>query len=142
MLEATAQDSERIDYEVRRVAAAFGMLHWEINDWGGLWMISGIGERGAQVRCGIIASDARCMGIRVGNDSGDECEIYEKAPTLWVCRLNPMFNEVMARGLYRLGFDNKFVLDELNYPLSQHERAELRLTMPQKFWPTEWSTTG
>ncbi len=43
----------------------------------------------------------------------------------------------MARGLYRLGFDEPAILAQLPQ-LSAHEKLELRLSMPREFWPQRW----
>lgn len=47
-------------------------------------------------------------------------------------------DKLLARGLYRLGFEDEDVLAKLNHPLSSHEKMELRLSLPREFWPKMW----
>lgn len=136
--ESEPKDREQLDWEVRRVAAAFGVRDWETQDWGHLWMIKGAARTGDCVNYGVNALTGRWMGVRVGNNTGQECEVYEKVAALWMCRPHPQFNPQMARGLYCLGFEDQSVWAELNHPLTAHEQLELRLSMPSHFWPAQW----
>ena len=51
---------------------------------------------------------------------------------------NSVYNEQMARGLYRLGIEDEEVLGRLNCPLTFHEQLELRHSMLREFWPAKW----
>ncbi|BCM94164.1 hypothetical protein IAD21_06067 [Abditibacteriota bacterium] len=137
-MEPELRDDKQIEREVCRVAVAFGVTEWETQKWGHIWMMKGIGEANAWVNYGVNALTGRWIGVRVGSNVGKECEVYEKAPTIWVCRPHPLFNELMVHGLYRLGFTDQAVLAELNYPLTTHEQIELRLSVPYQFWPPIW----
>jgi hypothetical protein len=44
---------------------------------------------------------------------------------------------LMARGLYRLGFEDEAISSQLP-PLTNHEKLELRVSMPREFWPRTW----
>lgn len=43
----------------------------------------------------------------------------------------------LVRGLYCLGFEDS-VINIVNYPLTSHEKLELRLSLPREFWPQKW----
>ncbi len=44
----------------------------------------------------------------------------------------------LARGLYCLGFEDESILSQLP-KLTAHEKLGLRLSMPREFWPKKWS---
>lgn len=48
-----------------------------------------------------------------------------------------IFGELMARGLFCLGFDDADILAQLPQ-LTEHEKLELRLSLPKEFWPPQW----
>ncbi|RYZ80870.1 MAG: hypothetical protein EOP04_25050 [Proteobacteria bacterium] len=52
--------------------------------------------------------------------------------------VQPQHYEIMARALYRLGVEDEAELTKLEWPLSAHEKSELRLSLPREFWPQKW----
>ncbi len=70
---------------------------------------------------------------------GGEDERYCFGRSNFLCpHIDSRYNEIMARGLYCLGFEDENILAELNHPLTSHEQLELRLSMPREFWPQKW----
>ena len=132
--------NQQIEREARRVAAAFGIESFEIRDEE---VVAYVGLSSATQVCWNIDSRTNSFFyIEVGERG---CEVNfapnwskPNAPEEWRFYPNPAFHEVMARGLYRLGFEDEGVLAELNHPLSAHEKLELRLSMPRELWPKTW----
>ncbi|RYX80816.1 hypothetical protein EON83_26840 [bacterium] len=131
--------SEDIKREARRVAAAFGVENWAIsiehhgfgfehqNETSNLCHYVRIREDGVWIFILISDSETYSNGCRVSWHMDQ-----------WLCTLAnvPVHNEVMGRGLYRLGFDNEAILSQLS--LTAHEKLELRLSTPREFWPNQW----
>jgi hypothetical protein len=51
--------------------------------------------------------------------------------------LSGKYNELAARGLCRLGFDDEDILRQLP-GITAHEQLELRRSMPREFWLQKW----
>lgn len=144
--------SEQIEREAQRVAAAFGVDKWEVTwcyEW---WEFIGVGYGQELVRWTIEISSACWIGSEVGPKEVEvsdrelwqhhrsSCQIVRDSdePDVWECNPLMPFNKLMARAFYRLGFENEDVLAQLNYPLTAHEKLELRLSIPREFWPKTW----
>ena len=127
--------------EARRVAAAFGVREW--NTDGDSFSIRGVGEAGLVVVCGIDSDTAKFVGVQINGPDRKISHLYDDSrflqpsattQPLWNCSFSPTTAYSMARGLYRLGFEDESILSQLP-SLSAHEQMELRLSMPREFWP-------
>lgn len=130
--------SEKVEWEARRVAAAFGVEEWE--------QVSAASEaegkylryRGEDIEWQIDIMDGDVFSIEAGDAQENYCHLFNY-PDYWV--IDPsdaQQNERMMRGLYRLGIEDADVLAELNHSLTSHEKLELRLSLPGEFWPKTW----
>lgn len=129
--------SEQVEWEARRVAAAFGVKTFEVVLTE--WMRNYWGEAGnTRISWDIDARTNTFFSIQVGT-GGCEVNFDLDAPKEgWWFFPNPIFHDLMARGLYRLGFEDEGVMRELKHPLTAHEKLELRLSLPREFWPKTW----
>jgi hypothetical protein len=134
--------SEQIEWEARRVVAAFALETFWVDDEEHNNR-DYIGERQEiLVLWTIELESARFIHITVDKD-GDQSSLLEVWPMgqekQWdvypLCHAH--LDEIMARGLYRLGFEDEGVSSQLPH-LSAHEKIELRKTMPCGFWPKIW----
>ena len=120
---------ERIERETRRVAAAFSAQEFCFND-GYMAQVEGatlmwfIDEETAQVDNILLVSP------------GDSIGLVWDVPSAFDYRFS-RHGTMLARGLYRLGFQDKNVLRRMPV-LTAHEKLELRLSMPREFWPQTW----
>lgn len=135
--------SERIEWQTRRVAAAFGVKEWgqvteEVEH--GVTAFTGlIGEQ--KVTWAIMDRTGLYAGVGVTNFDSDDSyvSVVQNNEGAWYTGLSSnRHNELMVRGLYRLGFEDEGVLAELNHPLTAHEKLELRFSLPREFWPQRW----
>ena len=131
---------ERVEWEARRVAAAFGVQEWDeaVEGFGDLLVSSCRGD--FEVRC-CIDRQGRLFDLHIENVLAPTtlyCDV-EFQPQLYCvpCFGNPSYNELMVRGLYLLGFEDPALISELP-ELSAHEKLELRLSLPHEFWPKKW----
>ena len=128
---------EQIEWEVRHVAAAFGVEAWEKAklDEGCLTLDS------AEFSC-VVSLSRNCV-IAFCTHTGDSyCDIHTRGLEsalfeLLECRSSSTCISRMARGLYRFGFKDESVLSQLP-ELTDHEKLELRRSMPREFWPQKW----
>lgn len=132
---------EKVEWEARRVAAAFGLGEWNEDVW---YMHSHdslfSGTRGELEVSWRISPQAVAVHLRVGHGQFEDCIVTwrEFAWKLTASRLHQSYNEFMVRGLYCLGIEDEEVFSELNPSLSFHEKLELRLSLPREFWPAKW----
>lgn len=147
--------SEQIEYECRRIAAAFGVKEWHLTEGerpflryeGRFYQSDNVWE---WVTWELNPIDGALFSLEIG-DYGGWCRVYDlllvseeyralhpDKDKYWMLNYNPHFQERLARGLYRLGFEDKDVLAELDRPFSAHEQMELRLPMPRELWPQKW----
>lgn len=91
-----------------------------------------IEREGAQL-CGITvgADEATCLELVFVESKGWRFENYAMG------EVDPVYSQMMARGLYRLGFEDQSVWSQLPF-LCAHEKLELRLSLPREFWPKPW----
>jgi hypothetical protein len=128
-----------LEWEVRRIAAAFGVGEFQSREED--WLITSVGKADTtQILWSIDARINAFFYIEVGENG---CEVdshttWPQGDEQWRFYPQPEFHELMARGLYCLGFEDEGVLAKLNYPLTAHEKLELRLAMPREFWPKMW----
>lgn len=137
--------SERIEWEAKRIAAAFGVEDFtalrghatltnfyasegEVSLW---WSLDSRREQKMLRVLDIKRGNQRCQ-VSVTNILGRLGETDK-----WVLFDQGVFREEMARWLYRLGFEDESILSRLP-ALSMHEKMELRLSMPRKLWPQKW----
>lgn len=139
------ESSTNIAWEAARVAAAFGVGVCVISDHTDFWSLGNWlndTDNGAdhfEVQIDKMTGNMERLSV-----GGYECCVVRRydmgnpgsAFVVWTSHLNP-YNELMARGLYRLGFEDPAILAQLP-PLSAHEKLELRLSMPREFWPKTW----
>ncbi len=131
--------SEQIEFEARRVAAAFGIekfsqrfivdaFYYKAN-LGLLWFAWHIhGLTGHLTQIDVGQGRPSCI-VAVKEGGPGECHPHYSRPEC---------NERMVRGLYCLGIEDEVALAPLNYQLTAHEKLELRLSMPREFWPRKW----
>jgi hypothetical protein len=141
MLDNIEQMAERgtIEWEARRVAAAFGVEEWEETERKGFLdkqilfhVFNGPAKNDDEI-CWEISETGRLYAIFV---SGIRVVWYTSGVDIYLLE-NPTGAELMARGLYRLGFEDESVWSQLPQ-LSAHEKIELRLSLPREFWPKKW----
>jgi hypothetical protein len=131
---------ERMDEEARRVAAAFGLETLELVDEDRNRDYRG--ELGPTLIQWTVDSDTIAFShIAIGwNVDASLLEVWPVGQERqWDLTPSPLhqFNDLMVRGLYCLGFEDEGVLSQLP-PLSNHEKLELRLSLPREFWPQKW----
>ena len=136
--------NEKIEWECRRMAAAFGVKEWQVDESPN--QRRGVGEAGLVVVWGIDFETARFIGVQINGPGRKVSSIYDEGwidpgitvQPFWNCSFSTATASFMARGLYCLGIEDEAVLAELNHPLTAHEKLELRLSMPREFWPQKW----
>ncbi|RYX80177.1 hypothetical protein EON83_29760 [bacterium] len=126
--------------EACRVASAFGV---EIQKaWAAMsrmWYESDLGTATIVWECNFSFCNIRIHPQGAEVDAQDTCVVtynYHKGEWVYWSYYEP-YSEIMAQGLYRLGFEDEAVLSELPQ-LSNHEKLELRLSLPREFWPQKW----
>lgn len=129
---------KKIEWEAPRVAAAFGIKEWNIELQSDHFILTGIGEGLISMTYHWPPDGLLREGLLPRLWIGDQ----DAAQTCWTTGRRvglgrPAYNELAARGLYRLGFEDEPILSQLPQ-LSAHEKVELRLSMPREFWPQKW----
>lgn len=130
--------NERIEWEARRVAAAFGAI-----------TMSSITDSSFECEC--VQSEiefsvkpdglsAIFLGVEPDGDIGvyrdsSSSLVRWEAYNFHIMEGRPKIE--MARGLYRLDFEDEDIFSQLP-ALSAHEKLELRLFLPREFWPQKW----
>jgi hypothetical protein len=132
---------KNIELEIKRVAVAFEVSRFRINRWC-INMFQFNGYSGEDyIVWSFLKETEQLVYIRFGKES-ERCVVHRFSQSIvldhWRCVPHFRFNEKMARGLYRLGFDDEGVLAKLNHPLTAHEQLELRNSMSPEFWPQRW----
>ena len=143
--------SEGIEWEARRVVAAFeitnwklGVGHWPIDEdrtfdrfegWIGEFYLQWCVEPEGWFLLGL--SETFTRGYHQALWQLSRHEGAASKPNAWRIHPGSMGGEIMARGLYRLGFEEKSILSQLP-ELSAHEKLELALSMPAEFRPRNW----
>lgn len=134
---------KKMQFEARRVAAAFGVERWEdcfadIHRLG-LEGYSYSSESGLE--WGVSANGPDYITVHWQNGGA---EIWFDKGTITSIELKEHIEleehvdrHWLARGLYQLGFENEGLLILLP-ALTTHEKAELRLNFPREFWPQKW----
>ena len=147
--------SEKVQQEVKRVAAAFEMTTLELVGErvppGGPHAYIYVGDSNLDPNIVIETENHSETGtllmvkIRVGNNE-DVCEVcidsYPSHQVVYPSE-NSACNTLMARGLYQLGFKEEWAwrglrARELDYPFTAHEKLDFQLSMPHEFWPQTW----
>lgn len=121
--------SEQVEWEARRVVAAFGVEEFCFND-GYIAQVEG-----ATLMWFIDEERAKVDNILLVSP-GDSIGLVWDVPSAFDYRIS-RHGHLMARGLYCLGFANEKVWRRMPM-LSEHEKFELRLSMPREFWPKTW----
>lgn len=140
--------SEQLEWESRRVATAFGVkeftrssynattidfsaLYQDLKLW---WSLDSRPEK----------TTLRVIDIKGSSGSGRFCQVSlldvlgnSQEKDRWMFYSQGGVDDLMARVLYRLGFDDEKVLSRLP-ELTGHEKLELRFSMPREFWPQKW----
>lgn len=153
--ELLSEVNEEVEREVQRIAVAFEMEQspvlvsrteaterWEVSG-GGLKLEVDLGHSGLfkdQYKgvWQIELTDGYRKYINLERDP-DVSPLWFLLKSDWLeYNADSLIPALMARALYRLGFEDGGVLRQLNSPLSNHEKMELRLSMPREFWPRQW----
>lgn len=130
-----------VNFEARRVAVAFRLnrcrsIHGSNNTF---QYRGNLSEH--TMTWYYLRETGQLIIIRIG-DQAERCVVHRFSGGVvlehWRYVPHPWFDEQMARGLYCLGFEQESVFPQLNYSLTAHEKLELRLSMPHKFWPQNW----
>ncbi len=137
--------NEKVEWEARRVAAAFGVSEWEIierdDDRYRYW---GMGRAGRYVRFVWLEESASRLTVGESTKRGYMapkgcCDWHDYGPLGLGEALN---NDLMAKGCYCLNYDYECHHYEDVWaflpPLSMHEKLELHLLMPRELWPQKW----
>jgi len=130
-----------MQWEARRVAAAFGLEAWGRDVW--FMHSTATLFSGAQGEVEIswrINPQGTAIHLSVGSGDQNDCIVTLRETTWKVAaqRFQKDYAEVMARGLYCLGVEDEGVIAQLDSPLTAHEKLELRLSMPRELWPKTW----
>ena len=120
---------ERIEREARRVAAAFSVQEFSFND-GYIAQVEG-----ATLMWFIDQETHKVDNILLVSP-GDTIGLVWDVPSAFDYRLS-RHGHLLARALYRLGFSDEEVWIRMPV-LSEHEKMELRLSLPREFWPQTW----
>ncbi len=130
--------SAEVEWEARRVAAAFGVEEWEstaaFDD--ASWVEFDGCSASTAIWCAIL-DDGTIEQISVG-ERPHSCLVEMEEGRLEGITSEVEYRELMARGLFRMGVDDPYILRTLNCPLSAHEKLELRVSLPREFWPKKW----
>lgn len=128
--------SEEVKWEAQRITAAFDLQEWEITAVSGNevlfaaytedrlleWCLDGLNI------CALAVGDRHNLSsFDINPSSGYGPLTFESSE----------YDSLLARGLYRLGFEAPSLISELP-ELSAHQKLELRLSMPREFWPKTW----
>lgn len=122
---------DMVEWEARRVAQAVGVEWYDKMEWPEFVRYVGwIGcAKVALLMCkGGVPKRLNIGSHGTGCDFDFEYKLVEDYGHS---------HELMARGLYCLGFEDESILSQLP-ELSAHERLELRLNFPREFWPQSW----
>lgn len=130
-----------IEPEAKRVAVAFQVTNLRIRQhFSNMFTYTGLSDEDYIV-WNFLRETGQLIIIRFGKQY-PRCVVHRFSQGIllgqWQCVPHPLFDERMARGLYRLGLDDEDVLAKLNHPFSAHEQLELRDSMPRKYWPQKW----
>ncbi|RYX80819.1 hypothetical protein EON83_26855 [bacterium] len=131
--------NEYIEKELARIVAAFGVTK-----------CTKVRQVIANNFYKATTSDGQELSIRIDNLgkcsslSLGGCALFNQTnlalpgqPISWAINLSEGESDlIMARGLYRLGFDDEAIFSQL--PLTAHEKLELRLSTPRELWPQVW----
>ena len=148
---------EKIEWEAKRVAAAFGIDKWVFKarivkqcDKNGtrigerlLWDFDSKVPNELISWCFSVEPD-ELSWIEIGIPNALCCSVWRRYTSLprnkcaWGFSPQLQYHDLMRRGLYRLGFEDEGVLTRLNVSLTAHEKLELRLSMSREFWPQTW----
>jgi hypothetical protein len=129
--------SENVEREALRIAAAFEVSKWKrIDPRISGYTMEGFDRGDNRIEFYYLEGTERPRMIRVGDGDNYSCWDEEDDEEGGVLKNLPANDEILARGLYRLGLDED-VLSQLP-PLSADEKMELRLSMPREFWPQKW----
>ncbi len=131
--------NENLEWEMRRIAAAFGMPNCE----SGMQMVHNNGHIfffKSELSLEVHSHDYVIDTLQVGRRQGEYCEVWRNDDTNDWCIVGEPQNmcNLMARALYCLGFEDEEVFAELKCSLSAHDKMEFRLSMPHDFWPQKW----
>ncbi len=123
----------RIEQESRRVRAAFDVEEWIDFEAGEVWHYTG--RHGNRQLDWQINTHTKALTLISIAEKGQHLTLAYFSPYLGV-KLGG--NDVlMARGLYRLGFETEIASSRLPQLLPE-EKTELRFSFPREFWPQSW----
>lgn len=136
-----SQVSEEIRRECKRLAASFGIDCWGMKKQefeGDIVTFGGYTKTGVCIEW-YFGDSGRPGGIEtlwVAGDwalywSGDDRGSWNYDERCW----HP---DIVARGLYCLGFDEAGLRAKVKYSLKDQEKSRLRHAMPCEFWPPKW----
>ncbi|BCM89382.1 hypothetical protein IAD21_01228 [Abditibacteriota bacterium] len=133
--------SEEIEREARRLVAAFGIADWKpMPTLFASWVVHfEIKIKETFIEWAFLTAGSHLSFLYVGQrkDEYEGCYLRRSEDGDWLYRPDRHYNELMARGLYRFGFEDEAVLAVLP-TLSMHEKLEARLSLPREFWPQKW----
>lgn len=131
--------NERVEWEAKRVAAAFGVQEWDEQVKTREDFVSIVSNSDFSFVCCI--DNQACITSLTIEDAQDvtvSCHVnFLPEGYCLPCLEVPSYNERMVRGLYRLGLEEPSLIAELP-TLSAHEKLELSLSLPREFWPKAW----
>lgn len=137
--EDVEEKDERAKWECRRVAAVLDVdglpeSTFEKEAWNQRWFDFELWKKGVCVSWSFDRWHMQLKRLSLGKmrDKDDCCEVRYGGIMGWSYRAHSDYDDLMARGLYRLGFkEDGRGLSQLP-TLSAHEKLELRLSMPRE----------
>ncbi|BCM88905.1 hypothetical protein IAD21_00747 [Abditibacteriota bacterium] len=131
--------SEKVEWEARRVAAAFGVGEWKPNEPSREIISYSCFNNGTEYYVSFDTDgELKTLNIdEVESRQYTHCELQNLGMGQWSLYNYSQYGKEMAYGLYRLGFEDEGILSQLP-PISAHEKLELRFSMPREFWPQKW----
>lgn len=125
--------NEQVEWEMRRVAVAFGMQEWTHYYANPVWHCTGRADK-KQFAWQLSAQTLKLTSLSIA-EKGARTTLAYFLPDLGM--RSGSNNALMSRGLYCLGIETENTSVQLP-TLSAHEKMELRLSMPHEFWPQKW----
>lgn len=129
-----------VEWEAARVAAAFGVGEWDGDTSHDKRSIFWGDGNEFQLSFAILKDGSNWYSVSVNELDLSYTNVFYNSPFWNLRKDGDPHLEFMARGLYRLGFTDESILQQLP-TLSAHEKLELRLSMPREFWPEGWLET-
>jgi hypothetical protein len=131
---------QEAEFLTRRIAAAFGVEEWEhiAGEFRPLHFKARTSDPRIYIRWEMYGEPIAFESALLSFGEESCCVQYDAHYRAWtIDNEGKIPLELMAKSLYRLGFENENVSSQLP-ELSAHQKLELRLSLPREFWPPKW----